>query len=132
MKIKMRWSHDFDNGATIQEFARMEMRPAVPNRAGVFEDHIAVLIPSASSHTLIIHIALGDDGYHMSVSYETPTGGGGSWPSANNKPYKTKEAAFKAGIKDLLGRDYLQQFKGYINRALGIYHSASYVQLTLF
>ena len=132
MKIKMRWRHDIQNGATIQEFARMEMQPSIPNDCGVFTDNVSIPVCNASGYLLLIHIALGKDGYHTSTQYETNTGGGGSLPSAKSKPHKTKKSAFEAGIKDLMEREYLKQFKGHLNRALSIFHSASYVQLTLF
>lgn len=132
MKIKMRWEHDIQNGATIQEFARMEMQPTTPNDWGVLIDHVTIPVCNASGYLLLMHIALGKDGYHTSTSYETATGGGGSLPSAKSKPHKTKKSAFEAGIKDLMEREYLKQFKGHLNRALTTFHSASYVQLTLF
>lgn len=132
MKIKMRWRHDIQNGATIQEFARMEMRPSIPNDWGVYTDNVSIPVCNASGYLLLIHIALGKDGYHTSTQYETNTGGGGSLPSAKSKPHKTKKSAFEAGIKDLMEREYLKQFKGHLNRALSTFHSASYVQLTLF
>ena len=132
MKIKMRWKHDIRNGATIQEFARMEMHPTMPNHVGVYVDHVTVPIASVSGWLFLLHVALGNDGYHVSTEYETPSGGGGVWLSTRSRAYKTKKEAFEAGIKDLLKREYLRQFTGYINRALPIFHAASYVQLTLF
>lgn len=132
MKIKMRWKHDRQNGATIQEFARMEMQPSIPNDWGVFIDHVSIPICNVSGYLLLIHIALGKDGYHTSTEYETATGGGGSLPSAKSKPHKTKKIAFGVGIKDLMEREYLKQFNEYLRRALTTFHSASYVQLTLF
>lgn len=132
MKIKMRWKHDIPNGATIQEFARMEMQSTIPNDWGVFEDNVSIPVCNTLGYTLLIHIALGKDGYHTSTEYETNTGGGGSLPSEKSKAHKTKKSAFEAGIKDLMEREYLKQFKGHLNRALSTFHSASYVQLTLF
>lgn len=132
MKIKMRWKHDRLNGATIQEFARMEMQTSIPNDWGVFVDPVSIPVCNTLGYTLLIHIALGKDGYHTSTEYETNTGGGGSLPSEKSKAHKTKKSAFEAGIKDLMEREYLKQFKGYLNRALSTFHSASYVQLTLF
>lgn len=132
MKIKMHWQHDINNGATIQEFARMEMQPTTPNDWGVFIDHVSIPVCNASGYLLLIHIALGKDGYHTSTQYETNTGGGGGWPSTKSNPHKTKKSAFEAGIKDLMEREYLKQFKGHLNRARSTFHSASYVQLTLF
>lgn len=132
MKIKMRWMHDIPNGATIQEFARMEMRLTEPNVCGVYVDNVTIPLCDTSGYKLIMHIALGKDGYRMSTRYENNTGGGGSLPSAKGKRYKTKKDAFEAGIKDLMEREYLKQFNGYLNRALSTFHSASYVQLTLF
>lgn len=133
MKIKMRWKYDIPNGATIREFARMEMQPSVPNHAGVYIDHVSVPVCNASGYLLLIHIALGEDGYHISTEYETNTGGGGSWPSVRaGKTYKTRKDAFAAGIKDLMKREYLKQFTDHLNLALSTFHSASYVQLTLF
>lgn len=132
MKIKMRWEHDIQNGATIQEFARMEMQTTIPNDWGVFTDYVSIPVCNVSGYLLLIHIALGKDGYHTSTEYETNTGGGGSLPSQKSKPHKTKKSAFEAGIKDLMEREYLKQFKGHLVRALSTFHSASYVQLTLF
>ena len=132
MKIKMRWSHDIDHGASIQEFARMEKRLQMPNHSGVYEDHITVPVCAVGGYLLLIHIALGEDGYHISTSYETNTGGGGSWPTIRSVAYKTKEAAFKAGVKNLLRADYLKQFSHHINQAMAQFYSASCVQLTLF
>lgn len=128
----MRWVHDIPNGATIQEFARMEMRPSIPNDWGVFIDHVSIPVCNMSGYQLLIHIALGNDGYHTSTQYETATGGGGSLPSAKSKPHKTKRRAFEAGIEDLMEREYLKQFNGRLNRALATFYSTSYVQLTLF
>lgn len=132
MRIKMRWKHDIQNGATIQEFARMEMQPTIPNDWGVFTDHVSIPVCNASGYLLLIHIALGKDGHHTSTEYETNTGGGGCWPSVKSKAHKTKKSALEAGIKDLMDREYLKQFTGHLNRALSIFHSASCVQLTLF
>lgn len=132
MKIKMRWVHDIPNGATIQEFARMEMRLTKTNDCGVYVDHVSIPVCNTSGYMLLIHIALGKDGYHVSTQYEKDTGCGGCFPSSKGKRYKTKNAAFEAGIKDLREREYLKQFNGHLNRALSTFHSASYVQLTLF
>ena len=128
----MRWKHDRLNGATIQEFARMEMQTSIPNDWGVFTDHVSIPVCNASGYLLLIHIALGKDGYHTSTEYETNTGGGGSLPSKKSKSHKTKKSAFEAGIKDLMEREYLKQFHEHLHRALSTFHSASYVQLTLF
>lgn len=128
----MRWQHDIQNGATIQEFAHMELQPSIPNDWGVFIDHVSIPVCNASGYLLLVHIALGKDGYHTSTQYETNTGGGGGLPSEKSKAHKTKKSAFEAGIKDLMEREYLKQFKGHLNRALSTFHSASYVQLTLF
>lgn len=132
MKIKMRWCHDIDNGASIQEFARMEMLPKIPNYMGVYEEHITVPVCAVGGYQLLIHIALGEDGYHTSTSYETNSGGGGSWPTIHSVAYKTKEAAFKAGVQNLLRADYLKQFSHHLNQAMALFYSASCVQLTLF
>ena len=132
MKIKMRWKHDIQTGATIQEFARMEMHPTTPIGGRVFIDHVSIPVCNVSGYMLIIHIALGKDGYHTSTEYETNTGGGGSLPSLKSKPHKTKKGAFEAGIKDLMEREYLKQFNEHLRRALLTFHSTSYVQLTLF
>lgn len=128
----MRWKHDIQAGATIQEFACMEMQPSIPNDWGVFIDHVSIPVCNESDYLLLIHIALGKDGYHTSTEYETATGGGGSLPSAKSIPHKTKKIAFEVGIKDLMEREYLKQFNEYLHRALTTFHSASYVQLTLF
>lgn len=132
MKIKMRWVHDIPNGATIQEFARMGIRLMKPNDCGVYVDPISITVCNTAGYMLLIHIALGKDGYYVSTQYENNTGGGGSLPSVKGKRYKTKNAVFEAGIKDLKEREYLKQFNGLLNRALSTFHSASYVQLTLF
>lgn len=132
MKIKMRWKHDIQNGATIQEFARMEMQPSIPNDWCVFIDHVSIPVCNASGYLLLVHVALGNDGYHTSTQYETATGGGGSLPSVKSKPHQTKRGAFEAGIKDLMEREYLKQFNEHLRRALMTFYSASYVQLTLF
>lgn len=132
MKIKMRWKHDRLNGATIQEFAHMEMQTTIPNDWGVFVDPVSIPVCNTLGYTLLIHIALGKDGYHTSTEYETDTGGGGSLPSKKSKPHRTKKSAFEAGIKELMEREYLKQFREHLQRALSIFHSASYVQLTLF
>lgn len=132
MKIKMRWQYDILNGATIPEFARMEMRPSVPNYMGVYVDKVTIPVCSLSGYLLLIHIALGKDGYHMSTEYETDTGGGGSWPSSRGKIYKTKNSAFEAGINNFMKCEYFKQFISQLNRALAIFHSSSDIQLTLF
>lgn len=132
MKIKMRWKHDIPNGVTIQEFARKEMSPSSPNDWGVYEDPVSIPVCKAMGYLLIVHIALGKDGYLVSSEYETNTGGGGSLPSVKGKLYKTKKDVFEAGIKELMAREYLKQFREHLHRALSIFHSASYVQLTLF
>lgn len=132
MKIKMRWKHDIQAGATIQEFACMEMQPSIPNDWVVFIDHVSIPVCNLPGYLLLIHIALGKDGYHTSTEYETATGGGGSLPSAKSIPHKTKKIAFEVGIKDLMEREYLKQFNEHLHRALTTFHSASYVQLTLF
>lgn len=131
MKIEMRWSHDIENGATIKEFANMEMRPTTPNPAGVFEDHITIPVCKVSGYLFLIHVAKDADGYHVSTTYESNTGGGGSWPSKRSKAYKTKQMAFEAGIKDLSERDYFKQYSESINQALITYKSTS-LQLSLF
>lgn len=128
----MRWTHDISNGVTIQEFARMDMQPTVPNDWGVFIDHVSIPVCSSAGYLLLIHIARGKDGYHTSTEYEKNTGGGGGLPSLKNKPHKTKGSAFEAGIKDLMEREYLKQFSEHLRQALSTFHSASYVQLTLF
>lgn len=128
----MRWKHDIQAGATIQEFACMEMQPSIPNDWGVFIDHVSIPVCNVPGYLLLIHIALGKDGYHTSTEYETATGGGGSLPSAKSIPHKTKKIAFEVGIKDLMEREYLKQFNEHLHRALTTFHSASYVQLTLF
>lgn len=128
----MRWKHDIQAGATIQEFACMEMQPSIPNDWVVFIDHVSIPVCNLPGYLLLIHIALGKDGYHTSTEYETATGGGGSLPSAKSIPHKTKKIAFEVGIKDLMEREYLKQFNEHLHRALTTFHSASYVQLTLF
>ncbi len=131
MKIKLRWGRHID-GVTIQEFARMDIPPSTPDHAGFYNDCVSILIPSQIGTIAILHIARGEDGYHVARGYETRTGGCISRPGRSSKAYLNKIDAFKSGLKWLEEDQYIAFNRKYADQACRIYYDALHKQLTLF
>ena len=131
MKVKRNWKR-FTEVVSIQEFAQMDVALSTPDRAGFYTECVSVLIPSQIGTVIIMHIAKGEDGYHIAKEYETKTGGCINRPGRSSKAYLNKTDAFRAGLESLEKEQYVAFSKKYSDQAREMYFDAIHKQLTLF